>query len=140
MKNKEYIGSDMMPLTSSEFLKDIVDVYKKHKLCISHQDFHGAFIIEPYNEYFVNWLNQADTHTVDDFKVKSEDDHKVIKNRVNEFVDMCVSCGKYVESFFNLTDEHILKVEDIIDRYNDKTAKTKIRKLIMEIYNEKCNS
>jgi len=41
------------------FIKDIVEVCKKHKLSISHEDGHGAFMIEEYNEYNIHWLEDA---------------------------------------------------------------------------------
>jgi len=53
------------------------------------------------------------------------------KTELNEFLDMCISNGKYVETIFKLTQEQILVVEDILNRFNDKTARTKIRKIIL---------
>ena len=40
-----------------EFLKELVELYKKHNLSISHEDSHGNFIIESYNQENVNWLD-----------------------------------------------------------------------------------
>lgn len=42
-----------------EFLKDIKRVCQKHNRSISHEDGHGAFIIEEYNEFNINWLEEA---------------------------------------------------------------------------------
>lgn len=42
-----------------EFLKDIKCVCIKHNMCISHEDGHGSFLIERYNERCINWLNDA---------------------------------------------------------------------------------
>lgn len=42
------------------FLLEIIDVCKKHGLSISHEDSQGGFIIEPYSEYDVEWIRQAD--------------------------------------------------------------------------------
>lgn len=50
-----------------------------------------------------------------------------------DFVDACISSGKYVETGLNLPQTAILEIEDIIYRYNDTTAKTKIRKVIKNI-------
>ncbi|MED4883091.1 hypothetical protein [Bacillus smithii] len=43
-----------------DFLKDIEKVYKKHGLSISHEDGHGSFIIEDYDEFNLRWLANAD--------------------------------------------------------------------------------
>jgi hypothetical protein len=50
-----------------------------------------------------------------------------------EFVEACISSGKYVETGLNLPKKYILEIEDIVNRYNDATAKTKIRKVIKNI-------
>lgn len=42
-----------------EFLSDIKKVCQKHNRSISHEDGHGAFIIEEYDELNVNWLEEA---------------------------------------------------------------------------------
>lgn len=42
-----------------EFLEDIKRVCQKHNRSISHEDGHGAFIIEEYNEFNINWLEEA---------------------------------------------------------------------------------
>lgn len=41
------------------FLDDIVKVYKKYNLTLSHEDGHGAFIIDNYDEYNIKWLYDA---------------------------------------------------------------------------------
>ena len=47
-----------------------------------------------------------------------------------KFINACVSSGKCVESDLNLTKEQVLEIDDIVNRYNDITAKTKISKVI----------
>ena len=47
------------PTEMNAFFSDIVDVYKKHGLSIAHEDYHGAFIVEPYSELNVKWLKSA---------------------------------------------------------------------------------
>ena len=42
-----------------EFLSDIIEVYKKHGLAISHEDSHGGFLIKNYSDDFVQWLQAA---------------------------------------------------------------------------------
>lgn len=41
------------------FIDDIIKVYKKHGMSISHEDGHGAFEIEKYSDYNINWLKEA---------------------------------------------------------------------------------
>lgn len=53
-----------------------------------------------------------------------------MKTELKSFVNDCISSGKCVENSFNLNKEQILEIEDILNRYNDTTAKTKIRKII----------
>jgi hypothetical protein len=48
-----------MPKSMKDFLEDIVAVYKKHGLSISHEDSGGAFIVEEYKEYNIEWLYEA---------------------------------------------------------------------------------
>ena len=42
------------------FLKDLQAVCKKHNLSLGHEDGHGAFLIHPYGDVYVEWLNAAD--------------------------------------------------------------------------------
>lgn len=41
------------------FIEDILKVCKKHRMSISHQDGHGAFEIENYNDRDARWLREA---------------------------------------------------------------------------------
>ncbi len=42
-----------------DFIKDIIEVYKKHGLSISHEDSHGGFLIKEYSDENARWLNSA---------------------------------------------------------------------------------
>lgn len=55
-KSRNYIP---IPKEMEEFLDEIGQVCKKHGLSISHEDGHGCFIIESYNESSVGWLKNA---------------------------------------------------------------------------------
>ena len=57
----------------------------------------------------------------------------VEKEKLKEFVDACISSGKYIETGLKLPQKDILEIEDIVNRYNDTTAKTKIRKVIKNV-------
>lgn len=48
------------PKEMLEFFKDIEEVCKKHGLSISHEDGHGGFLIEKYDEHNIKWLRSAD--------------------------------------------------------------------------------
>jgi hypothetical protein len=41
------------------FLEDIEAACRKHGLSLSHEDGHGGFMIEQFDEKLLNWLNQA---------------------------------------------------------------------------------
>ena len=41
------------------FLEEIIEVCKKHNFSIGHEDRHGGFEIELYNERNINWLLEA---------------------------------------------------------------------------------
>lgn len=43
-----------------EFINKICELSKEYGLSISHQDSHGAFIIEKYAEVNINWLKDVD--------------------------------------------------------------------------------
>jgi hypothetical protein len=41
------------------FIRDIVEVCKKHGLAISHEDNQGSFEIIDFDESYINWLMDA---------------------------------------------------------------------------------
>jgi len=41
------------------FLKEVIELSKKHGYSISHEDGHGSFIVTSYNEQYSKWLNDA---------------------------------------------------------------------------------
>lgn len=41
------------------FIADLIKVYKKHGMSLGHEDEHGAFLIEDYEEHNVQWLKEA---------------------------------------------------------------------------------
>ncbi len=41
------------------FLKEIIEVCKKRGFSLSHEDTHGAFIVEEYDEDNIQWLMEA---------------------------------------------------------------------------------
>lgn len=42
------------------FFADIEAVYRKHNMSISHQDAHGGFLIEEFDESNLEWLKAAE--------------------------------------------------------------------------------
>lgn len=47
-----------------------------------------------------------------------------------DFLDICISTGKYVETGLKLPHNVTIEIESILNKYNDSTAKTKIRRLL----------
>ena len=47
------------PDEMTDFLNEIKEVCKKHNLSISHEDYHGSFIIQNYDESNLEWLFEA---------------------------------------------------------------------------------
>ena len=41
------------------FIDDIVNIYKKYNLSLSHEDTQGAFKIEKYSDENVDWIKEA---------------------------------------------------------------------------------
>ena len=48
-----------IPKEMEDFLNDIKMICKKYNLSISHEDYHGAFLIEEYNKDNIDWLFNA---------------------------------------------------------------------------------
>lgn len=46
-------------LKQIRFLEEIEAICKKYDLSISHQDSQGAFIIEKYSDFNMDWLKDA---------------------------------------------------------------------------------
>jgi hypothetical protein len=42
-----------------QFLDEIEKVCKKYNISISHEDGHGAFILEEYDEFNFRWLRKS---------------------------------------------------------------------------------
>lgn len=42
-----------------DFFNEIDNICKKYNYSISHEDEHGAFEIEKYNDININWLKNA---------------------------------------------------------------------------------
>lgn len=53
--DKEFAVSEKV----DAFIADIIEVYKKHNMSISHQDGHGAFIVERGYKFNAEWLKDA---------------------------------------------------------------------------------
>lgn len=54
-----------MPERMKVFLEEIDSVCKRHGLSISHEDYHGAFFIEEYDESNIEWLFDASKNYID---------------------------------------------------------------------------
>ena len=47
------------PESVIEFLNEIDNICKKYNFSISHEDSHGGFILEKYNDYNIKWLKDC---------------------------------------------------------------------------------
>lgn len=47
------------PIYVEKYLEEIDEISKRYGLSISHEDGHGAFIIEKYNKLNIKWLNNC---------------------------------------------------------------------------------
>ena len=57
-------------LIIKHFILEIVGVCKRYDISISHEDRHGAFELEPFNERNVKWLNAC--HITEELENKLE--------------------------------------------------------------------
>lgn len=44
---------------AAAFKREVVEVCRKHGISISHQDNHGAFMLEELSEDLIRWFMQA---------------------------------------------------------------------------------
>lgn len=90
-----------MPDEMARFFDDIVEVYRKHGLAISHEDYHGAFIIEAFNENDVKWLKEA-------HKNYTKKGIRTAKNNIKQGCTndvKCEDCGFYLPETGSLVDQ-----------------------------------
>lgn len=61
MNNWSLIKNDYIetPENIINFLNEITKIYQKYNLSLSHEDEHGAFIIENYDEKNIKWLKNS---------------------------------------------------------------------------------
>lgn len=61
MKSWSIIKSEEIetPEEVINFLNEIDNICKKYNFSISHEDGHGAFIIERYDNFNINWLKDC---------------------------------------------------------------------------------
>jgi hypothetical protein len=63
--SKDSYGRERDPSIDA-FLSEVIAVCRKHGMSISHEDGHGAFLIERFNESAAEWLmGAAITHQED---------------------------------------------------------------------------
>ena len=56
LQKNDYIRT---PKRMIEFFEEIERICKKYNFSISHEDEHGSFIIEKFDEQNIQWLNHA---------------------------------------------------------------------------------
>lgn len=68
-QNQKYIE---MPERMAKFIEEIEAVYKKHDMSVTHEDGHGSFIIEKFDERNVRSLKNATKGYVDKLPYKDQ--------------------------------------------------------------------
>ena len=71
---KYWVGYKNIDLPSEKFFDEIEAICKKYGLSISHEDSHGSFEIESFDENNMDWLRRANF---------SEGAVEIIKNQNN---------------------------------------------------------
>ena len=56
-------GNEQMPNVDA-FLEEVIEVCKKHRMSIAHEDTHGGFVVRPYTEWITGWFLEASTSGV----------------------------------------------------------------------------
>ena len=52
-----------MKRKTRKFVNAIIKLCEEHGMSISHQDFHGAFVIENYDKCNITWFKDAKDET-----------------------------------------------------------------------------
>lgn len=57
------------------------------------------------------------------------------KEQEKQFIDDCIDRGKFVdyEDVIDLSYSKIIEIEDVLHRFNDSSARSKIRKIIRNL-------
>jgi hypothetical protein len=90
-------------VNTEDFYNDLINLYKKYGVSISHEDGHGGFILEKYNEFNVDWIKEASvTQEVVDILNKTRSSLNDIFNKIDfpkksEGIDEFVYSGKAEE-------------------------------------------
>ena len=84
------------------FILEVLRLCKKHGFSISHEDGHGAFMLDTFNEYNVKWL----------LAIGKEDSIKTHKSDYNVFTD------KEIELAQQIFSEAEISAEAAVDAVN----------------------
>lgn len=57
--NKKTGKLEKVPQRVLDFLKEVREISKKHRISISHEDHQGAFILEDFDPRNLLWLESA---------------------------------------------------------------------------------
>ena len=47
-------------VNTDNFFKELEQLYRKYNISISHQDGHGAFILEEFDQFNLDWIKSAE--------------------------------------------------------------------------------
>ena len=51
--------SCVVEVNTDDFYNDLINLYKKYGISISHEDGHGGFILEEYDEFNIQGIKDA---------------------------------------------------------------------------------
>lgn len=77
-----------------DFFKDIEALFRKHNVSISHQDEHGAFVIQNFNDSNLVWLINATDETVPIQKLEIK---RAVRHLDCVAIEGCKSAGETLE-------------------------------------------
>lgn len=102
-----------VPENIIKFLNEITKIYKKYNLSLSHEDTHGSFIIEKYDEYNIKWLKNS-LINVEVITMLSDEELDLLEEIIN---DEIIS---YLESGYKNTSEYVVSCRNILKKLNLK--------------------
>ena len=87
----------------NNFLKEYEELCKKYNITLAHEDCHGGFILEEYDENNIEWVKNAiDNVLVSSERRKQKEKQEKLLNELTLKLQQCLICKEYS---FKLVDE-----------------------------------
>lgn len=56
----DYQSNNKVPSKKADaFIKELIELYKKHDIVLSHEDTQGSFILCPLDEQHIRWIQDT---------------------------------------------------------------------------------